>query len=271
MTIEESIGICAICGENKQLTFEHVPPRATFNSSPTKIVTGEYILGRIDKLPWELDNCKYVNMQRGTGYQQLCASCNNYFGNWYVPTYVKFVNTLAKLAKDNNFQTNTKLRIELEKVDILPIFKQILTMFCTANNSIFEDEKLRNFLLEKENTNFDKSKYRLCVYFNNGKLQRFCPKFAIWNKSDKSCRVVSEIGSIPLGFLLYFDPKDDDLYFGTDISNFADAKFNTEYSLSFSLNILELNSLMIEDFRSKEEILKTIKESIRWLKENKKE
>ena len=30
-------GKCCICGENKKLTFEHIPPRAAFNSFGIKL------------------------------------------------------------------------------------------------------------------------------------------------------------------------------------------------------------------------------------------
>lgn len=35
------IGICALCGKEKELTFEHLPPNKAFNFTPAKPVNGE--------------------------------------------------------------------------------------------------------------------------------------------------------------------------------------------------------------------------------------
>ena len=37
------VGICHLCGENTKLSFEHVPPKAAFNSRPV-------VQGNLEKL-----------------------------------------------------------------------------------------------------------------------------------------------------------------------------------------------------------------------------
>ena len=36
-------GKCALCGKECELTFEHIPPRRAFNSTPARPVSGEEI------------------------------------------------------------------------------------------------------------------------------------------------------------------------------------------------------------------------------------
>ena len=38
------ISRCHICGEIKRMTFEHIPPKSSGNSTPAKIITGEQII-----------------------------------------------------------------------------------------------------------------------------------------------------------------------------------------------------------------------------------
>ena len=37
-------GICRICGENKELTFEHVPPETVFNKGAVRNVTLDAVI-----------------------------------------------------------------------------------------------------------------------------------------------------------------------------------------------------------------------------------
>ena len=62
------IGTCHICGENKKLFFEHVPPRAAFNDRPIVQASIE----RLIKKENDLDDLKGKTYQRGAGGYTLC-------------------------------------------------------------------------------------------------------------------------------------------------------------------------------------------------------
>ena len=104
-------GKCAVCGKTGELTFEHIPPRAAFNSKPVKTVSGIEVLGNKEKMPWDLEGYRYKNNQKGNGYYNLCGSCNSYFGKWYVPSYIKFTNVLYNLIKEGKFDVNSKIQV----------------------------------------------------------------------------------------------------------------------------------------------------------------
>ena len=70
---------------------------------------------------------------------------------------------------------------------------------------------------------------------------------------------VSEISAYPLGFLLYFSPKEDISHICFDITSFADCEPDETCALDMVLPIYECNSVFPTDFRSKDEIQTTVK------------
>ena len=84
---------CRLCGECKQLTYEHVPPKSAYNREPLK----SYSLSDY----WALSSGKpatYVNEQRGAGYYATCASCNSNSGTWYVGEFARWVEAGAEVV-----------------------------------------------------------------------------------------------------------------------------------------------------------------------------
>ena len=69
--MRKRFGNCALCGKECELTFEHIPPRAAFNSAPVRPVSGLELFkndsaGGKDRLPWEIDGLPYENQQKGS-------------------------------------------------------------------------------------------------------------------------------------------------------------------------------------------------------------
>lgn len=51
------IGVCRLCGRNKELTFEHVPPASAFNNEKVKMIPGDEVIKQISNSniePWDL-------------------------------------------------------------------------------------------------------------------------------------------------------------------------------------------------------------------------
>jgi hypothetical protein len=59
-------GICHLCGREDRLSYEHVPPRAAFNSRPLVATALDELLGMSGNLP------KGQIFQRGAGAYTLC-------------------------------------------------------------------------------------------------------------------------------------------------------------------------------------------------------
>ena len=155
-------GMCALCKKETDLTFEHIPPRAAFNSKPSRPIKVADLIKHKEMMPWETDGLKYENLQQGMGYSCLCQSCNNLTGTWYGDSYVKFAQAAAYVVKASpEIRKNS-----VEFLDIYPlrVIKQIVSMFCSINPpDRFDLDDLRKFVINKQETGIDATKYRLCM------------------------------------------------------------------------------------------------------------
>ena len=69
---------------------------------------------------------------------------------------------------------------------------------------------------------------------------------------------MSEFCAYPLGFILYFEPDEKREFLGTDITHFSDYSYDEKVDFKISVPILENNTWIPEDSRSKAEIIETI-------------
>ena len=150
MARKTRFGKCKLCGKKARLSFEHVPPRCTFNDKSVKLISGDKMLGNDDRMPWELKDLKGVIQQKGKGGYYLCEQCNNTSGSWYIPFYEEFIKGILYVLQKNDLTDAPAVGVHISKFRPLPIIKQILLMFCDINNDCFKDDGLRAFLLNKE-------------------------------------------------------------------------------------------------------------------------
>lgn len=252
-------GKCALCGRECNLTFEHIPPRAAFNSAPAKPVSGNKILTNDDRMPWDITGLQYDNQQQGMGRYTLCAECNNNTGTWYGNSYIELAYSVHDIISNPIPDKNQGFGIK----DIYPLrfIKQVLSMFCSINN--IGDPRinpLREFVLDKNATGLDHKKYKLCMYFTKGNLMKYAPLSALLKMNDFGFEslALSEITAYPLGFVLYFDPTSTWGYDGIDITKFADWKYDDIADVVFPICIKEVNDFLPTYYRSKEEIAECI-------------
>jgi 5-methylcytosine-specific restriction endonuclease McrA len=79
MAKRKEFGKCRICGNDGQLSFEHVPPQAAFNNAPAVGYTMDEHL----RAEGDLALMRGEKSQRGVGAFTLCIKCNNDTGAWY--------------------------------------------------------------------------------------------------------------------------------------------------------------------------------------------
>src|SRR5690606_24963605 len=80
-------GNCHLCGEFKELTFEHIPPKSANNDRPILIKKHEHLF---DKKSFVYG--KSIRSNQGAGAYCFCESCNNNTGTWYGRDFSSFVN-----------------------------------------------------------------------------------------------------------------------------------------------------------------------------------
>lgn len=245
-------GKCALCKKEGELTFEHIPPRAAFNSHPAKPVSWESLVKREKGVPWDITGLPYQNQQKGMGLYSLCKTCNSNTGSWYGEAYRVFSERVAYLA--TNYINPNYHSVEIKDMYPLHICKQVISMFCSVNPNVKIDD-LREFVLEKEAVGIDKDKYKLCMYFTRSNVKRFNGLSTSMDIEEKSLFVFSEITAYPLGFLLYFDPDEKQKYKGVDITAFANYKYDDICTIRMPIHFYEVNNWLPLDYRSKAEIL----------------
>lgn len=269
-----NFGKCALCGKECELTFEHIPPRAAFNSDRVRPVAGKVLMSKEvledhDRMPWDTSGLPYQNMQKGMGAFSLCADCNNNTGSWYGDAYVEFARiahtAIHKLPVEENEQIVIKQQYPAR------IAKQILSMFCSINGPDDKAlEPIRKFVLDRDAVGLDKAKFKLCMYFTKSNMMKYAG-FTVLIKglfdSPKSI-VASEITAYPFGFILYLDPHEDWEYQGTDITACTDLGYDDVRNIVIPWRIEEMNDLFPEFLRSKDEIRQCIEENRKWVEEH---
>jgi hypothetical protein len=259
--VSKHYGKCALCGNECELTFEHIPPRAAFNSTPAKPVTGEGLLDD-DRMPWDTTGLPYKNQQQGMGRYTLCQTCNNNTGSWYGEDYrvvARVIHSILSEPMDPKYQAFC-----IRDIYPLRFIKQVLSMFCSINN--FEDDRidtLRKFVIDKEVVGLDKSKYKICMYLTKSNLMKYAPLSVVLRMGETKCEslALTEITAYPLGFVLYFNPTETFHYDGFDITHFADCEYDDVADIQMPLCIYEMNDLFPTYYRSKEEIKQCVEKN----------
>ena len=250
----EKMGICKLCGQYKKLTFEHVPPKGTFNNHPVRVVNGMETLSE-ERLPWDTKELKGRIQQKGKGDYYLCESCNNNTGAWYIPYYQEFVVGFFKALQGKDLSKLNGLVIKTKKIRPLPILKQILVMFCDINHDCFGDMKLRDFLMDKENNSYNLDRYKVYIYVFRGSVEKYMGLSGISNIKTGETKLLSEIAAYPIGQKIYVDANRDFKAYGVDITGFGKFKYDDEFEMTIQIPILESNIIFPDDYRSKEEIV----------------
>ena len=265
MAINKDYGKCRICGKEGKLTFEHIPPSATFNKTSARIVKLMDLVNSEKEegaFPWELDRAKYTISQRGIGDYFLCEKCNNNTGSWYGSHYKRFIDGLMYAYVIVNRQDMSMFSFELKNMRPLPIIKQIFAMFCDINHALAEnDTSIREFLLNKECNEIDRNKYRIFMYILKGDYEKTVGLSAKIQSGQSSPLMLSEIATIPVGYILYKNLPNDFETNLTEITNFLDCDYNSTGNIKLTVNAYEINSWIPGDFRSKKEIAETIEQS----------
>lgn len=162
------------------------------------------------------------------------------------------------------FFLNKNVTKYMEKIKPLPVFKQIMTMFCDINNDCVGDDSLRDYILSKKSTTFDKKRYRLYAHIHAGSLERMNGISA--QICSDGIVMLTEISLYPVGFTLYIDKPEGHEVLGTEITLFSDYEYDSECNIEMVIPKLESNIIFSGDYRTKEEIMCCRKENQKYKK-----
>lgn len=251
MSKKNHFGTCVVCGTRTNLTFEHVPPRATGNNSQQSII---YTMSEgFTALLSKEDNWESVlekansrkTSQKGRGGYTLCSKCNNFFGAEYVNAYLPFSNELAYVFQQKNSEyaassVNNRIDVNLKlRINPIRFQKQVLSMLMSAGGGAFKED-LKDYLLNVSNTDFPADKFKIIM---NGYLdQKIFSQTgqmisANLNGEQNMTHLIASIQSFPFGFSLIKIDKENyqkDFDNGMDITSWFKYS-DSEHVISITL------------------------------------
>ena len=201
---------CHICGQNRALTWEHIPPKSSGNNRSVKYYYTFDVPSLDDSLSETAQSHKkaFHVSQGGLKFRTLCSDCNNFTGANYVTAYSDFAvqlqNGLRNIRQAENL--NKSLHFN-RKIMPLNFLKEVLALFCSIlPYHTVQKYKFADFVLNKEMQTFPDDKFDLYMYVStteNG-LFKFTPPMGVYNTAVNDFFAGAEISAPPMGFLLLF-------------------------------------------------------------------
>lgn len=240
---------CRICGVLGPMTFEHVPPRAAFNSEMSIALDMKHYLETVPHEP--ISAARRQKQPRGSGGYHLCARCNNETGALYVPAYVGWV-MQGQRFRSTLGRTNS---ISLP-FNILPgrIFKQILAIFaCTCGPGLFnKNPQLRKLVLDR-NARGLPDHLRMYAYIVDAESQTSRTSGIAGIISPSGGHTVAEFAYPPFGYLLTFGDSPPPERGLMDITFFANHGYDAYRELHLRMPIRPVESFFPADYRNRAE------------------
>jgi hypothetical protein len=249
-------GVCRVCGRNAQLTFEHVPPKSTYNNNHYYYTTHVHpLLDKKDARTFDeltsFDKSTAKKNQGGIGIHSLCGICNNLFGTYYVRAYKEWITKSMEFFTLESELERSKFEVKIQPLNVI---KQIIAMFFSINIKFSKlYPELKSYLLNKEAYNLPEG-IRVFVYYNFIGEVRYEP-FTVIGKFDINSEIIqaSEITFPPMGYVLVLNGKNVDSRLH-EITFFSNYKLGEVVTVSQKLNILPTYIKHILDYRTKDEI-----------------
>jgi hypothetical protein len=209
-------GLCSICGKGGKLTFEHVPPKSSYNEEGLKLFTLDHWLSKGET--GEMTGG--APQPDGTGMVSLCKSCNENTGSWYVPEFAKLVHAGITLHQELNRRSagddpdksaNARvIRVVIKQMRPLPILKEIVAMLLAVNGPGFgqKNPALVEFVINKESRGLP-SRYRIFLSLFRGPMARFAGLSTALRTDTCAITLLTEVAYPPFAYLLTIDSTPD--------------------------------------------------------------
>jgi len=222
------LGKCRICGKEKKLTFEHIPPKKAFNSTPVYFQNFEHLHESESPIYG-----KRIRSNNGAGGYFLCKSCNNNTGSWYASDYVEFAK-LGAYVLTNRVYANKFICAEYP-IKPLNVLKQVFTMFAALDSSdyLIEQKGYKEFILDPKSKDIPPN-IRVFMYFTSSIKTRNPISFS---NMEGYNRRFGEISFIPFGFHISIDTLPINRPF-CEITSFATYDFNEREKMILPLQYL---------------------------------
>ncbi|OFX21040.1 MAG: hypothetical protein A2033_10455 [Bacteroidetes bacterium GWA2_31_9] len=234
---KDVFGYCSVCNEYTKLTFEHIPPKKSFNNKPIFIKNYNSLF---DEKSHYYGSKRILN--QGSGDFTLCRKCNSNTGDWYGRDYISW----SEQGNDILIANKGKRIIACNfKIKPLNVLKQLFSFFLSLDKmGVLKNYKeLVKFVLEKDN-NILSEKFKIYMYLNYSSIHRFIGYSYVAGEGISSICRWSEINFKPFGFL-FCDDSPPANSFLVDITFFKNFSYNQLVVLNISLFYLDVPDLNI--------------------------
>lgn len=248
-------GRCRLCGEIKKLSFEHIPPRSSFNKNTVYHISS--IKDSLESGDFLNPKIKGTTKQGGTGNNSLCIDCNNFLGRTYVDSYNGWVHVGIDRLKVYN---DSPISFIIQDFEPLKVLKQIFSMFISMDDEdCYDRHKDLCDYVRDPNSNKLPEEYRILTYLNNVGNTFYIPPMSYGNFKTGLLVFCTELTFSPFGYVFTIGNNNtiDKLI---DITSFNRYKFEDKVSIEFyNLHKLPKHLPVPLDYRTEQEINNSLK------------
>jgi hypothetical protein len=241
--MEAGAGTCRVCRRNAaRLTFEHVPPRAAFNSERTRRFGIEDWLRRGEGGQLEGGRVE----QRGAGDFTLCADCNNRTGSWYGNELGRAARSAAGILRQLPLeQLDSQLEFTWADVGFqqsqtgphpLRLIKQIVTMLLATSppELSLAHPQLGEFVLDRDRTGLpERFQFYLALFV--GPLARSTGIVSRLDVERARADILVEVAFPPYAYVMTIDSPDAEALETANITECVDIGYNHRADMRLSL------------------------------------
>jgi hypothetical protein len=253
-------GICRLCGEERMLSFEHVPPEAAFNDHRVLLFSFDKFLAAEN-----LDEMRGGHIQqRGVGAHTLCVQCNNDTGAWYGSAYADWASQAMQIIIGTRGKPTLEYPFNLYPLRVL---KQVVCMFFSVNGPAFQarHSDLVRFVLDKESRDFprDVRIYAFYTFANRMRMAGVSGAVTGLGTSRSQFHIFSEITFPPFGFVLSFEGLAPPAAVFCEISGFSRFSYmDWRDGIIMKLPLMPIFTGFPGDYRTRDKTLADFQESM---------
>lgn len=232
-------GRCHLCGQQKVLTYEHIPASSSYNTEPVEMFGFEHWLRQGPAGEMTGGELK----ERGAGVHTLCADCNSLTGGQYVPELKEWTQrgmaVLAQVTKEGQPSGNA---VECVFKNVRPALfvKQVVAMLASVNAATLLDHnpELRQYVLRREVIGLP-SRYQFYLALTHPKssVARFAGLSPLLRDGTWSVRWITDLVWPPFGYMMTIDEPAPLFPIG-NISAFANRKHSQREDVVIQLPLL---------------------------------
>ncbi len=235
--------ICRICrSAEATLSYEHVPPRSSFNDEPTTVYGLEEWLTRAEDGTMSGGRIE----QRGAGARTLCERCNNNTGSWYGNELALAARAAVRILRGTpleQFDALTEhrwarvvVRLTERHPHPLRLIKQIVTMLLATSppDLARNHPELGDFVADRARVGLpDRYQFYLSLFAgpiarSSGVVVRFDPE---GSRSD----VLVEVAFPPFAYVMTIDSDAHDVIPTCNITRLVDIGYDQRADLEFDV------------------------------------